>query len=150
MKSNKKRREELRKRREKKEEKLAAPERERLLDEIAAGHALGVSKSEVVSHGYPYRIPNYYRDMPFVCRDCGKSEVWTAKQQKWWHEVVKVEIESTAVRCRRCRTIERDRKRAVREAHLAGLKLKAEKKKKSEPNQALLPTSGLRPAAADL
>jgi hypothetical protein len=28
--------------------------------------------------------PLYYLDVPFSCIDCGKSEVWTAAQQKWW------------------------------------------------------------------
>jgi putative zinc ribbon protein len=26
----------------------------------------------------------YYLDRPFVCVGCGKPEIWTAAQQKWW------------------------------------------------------------------
>lgn len=42
-------------------------------------------------------------DKPFICRDCGLSQVWIASQQKWWYEVAKGNINSTAVRCRSCR-----------------------------------------------
>lgn len=48
-------------------------------------------------------LPAFYVDKPFVCRDCGAEEVWTAEQQKWWYEVAKGHIDSTAVRCRTCR-----------------------------------------------
>jgi len=48
-------------------------------------------------------LPNYYINIPFVCRDCGTEEIWTAEQQKWWYEVAKGHIDSTAVRCRPCR-----------------------------------------------
>lgn len=33
--------------------------------------------------------PTYYVDKPFQCIDCGKEEVWTAEQQKWFYEVAK-------------------------------------------------------------
>ncbi|MDK2124379.1 zinc-ribbon domain containing protein [Parachitinimonas caeni] len=45
----------------------------------------------------------WYEDLPFVCRDCGKQEVWTARQQQWWYEEVKGSVWATAVRCRACR-----------------------------------------------
>jgi hypothetical protein len=48
-------------------------------------------------------LPEFYVDKPFFCRDCGKAEVWTAEQQKWWYEVAKGHLDSTAVRCRKCR-----------------------------------------------
>lgn len=49
------------------------------------------------------QLPLCYVDKPFVCRDCQKKEVWSAEQQKWWYEVAKGHIDSTAVRCRECR-----------------------------------------------
>jgi hypothetical protein len=52
----------------------------------------------------------YYEDQEFQCRDCGKAQVWTAEQQKWWYEVAKGSILSQAVRCRDCRV-------ALRTAH---------------------------------
>jgi len=48
-------------------------------------------------------LPEFYQDYPFVCRDCGSREVWTAEQQQWWYEVAKAHIDSFAVRCRKCR-----------------------------------------------
>src|ERR1700687_4130070 len=42
----------------------------------------------------------YYLDVPFTCQDCGKDEIWTATQQKWWYEVAKGDVNSTARRCR--------------------------------------------------
>jgi hypothetical protein len=51
---------------------------------------------------------SYYQDQPFVCVDCGKAEVWTARQQKWWYEVAKGSIYSTAKRCRACRKRRRE------------------------------------------
>ena len=45
----------------------------------------------------------YYDDKPFVCVDCGKEEIWTAKLQQWWYEVAKGPIYSAAIRCRACR-----------------------------------------------
>ncbi len=50
-----------------------------------------------------YSPPLFYEDRPFVCVDCGKAEVWTAKQQQWWYEVAKGSIYSGANRCRACR-----------------------------------------------
>lgn len=52
-------------------------------------------------------VPLYYEDTPFTCVDCGKEEVWTAEQQKWWYEVAKGPIYSRAVRCRDCRRARR-------------------------------------------
>jgi hypothetical protein len=52
----------------------------------------------------------FYEDYDFVCRDCGRDEVWTAEAQKWWFEVAKGPIQSLATRCQACRV-------ALREAH---------------------------------
>jgi hypothetical protein len=46
-----------------------------------------------------YSPPLYYVDRPFTCEDCGREEVWTASQQKWYYEVAKGPIYATAVRC---------------------------------------------------
>jgi hypothetical protein len=52
-------------------------------------------------------LPDYYLDRAFTCRDCGAEEVWTAKQQKWWYEVVHAPIKSEAIRCLACRRARR-------------------------------------------
>lgn len=36
-----------------------------------------------------YVTRGYYLDRPFTCKDCGKPEVWSATQQKWWYETAK-------------------------------------------------------------
>jgi len=54
--------------------------------------------------------PEYYYDIEFECRDCGVTEIWNADQQKWWYEEAGGYFFSTAVRCRKCRELERERK----------------------------------------
>jgi len=71
------------------------------------------------SYGAPQFVyRGYYVDAPFKCKDCGKEEVWTATQQKWWYEVAKGFAYSTAVRCRGCRRKEQARKAVAQ--HVAG------------------------------
>jgi hypothetical protein len=71
----------------------------------------------------------YYLDQPFVCIDCAKQETWTATQQKWWFEVAKGGVWTTARRCRPCRRRERERvaehKRVSEEGKQRKAKLKA-------------------------
>ncbi|MEF2251072.1 zinc-ribbon domain-containing protein [Ralstonia solanacearum] len=56
------------------------------------------------SYGEPvFATRGYYVDVHFTCRDCASQEVWTAAQQKWWYEVAKGYVYSTAVRCLACR-----------------------------------------------
>lgn len=57
-------------------------------------------------------LPLYYEDMPFVCVDCGKEEIWTAEQQQWWYEVAKGSVYSCAVRCHDCRKARREQQEA--------------------------------------
>ena len=74
-----------------------------------------------------YSPPTYYEDRKFCCRDCGKQEVWTAEQQKWWYEAAKGTIYSNAVRCRACRQQRRAAKEEQRRKSEAGRKLKDSK-----------------------
>ncbi|HIQ15089.1 MAG TPA: hypothetical protein EYH38_05895 [Leucothrix sp.] len=55
-------------------------------------------------------LPKFYVDKSYSCKDCGSNEIWTAKQQRWWYETAKGHINSTAVRCRRCRNIIKEQK----------------------------------------
>lgn len=60
------------------------------------------------SYGVPAFVERgYYVDIPFECRDCGADQIWTASQQKWWYEVAKGGVWTTATRCRACRRRER-------------------------------------------
>jgi hypothetical protein len=45
----------------------------------------------------------YYVDAPFACRLCGKEEVWTAEQQKFWYEDCKGDPNAVAIHCHGCR-----------------------------------------------
>jgi hypothetical protein len=74
------------------------------------------------SYGAPdYVIRGYYIDTPFRCASCGKEEIWKAAQQKWWYEVAKGYVYSTAKLCRNCRRSEQARKAQARQTHLNGL-----------------------------
>jgi hypothetical protein len=74
------------------------------------------------SYGIPDFVERgYYVDRPFVCKDCGKSEVWTATQQKWWYETAKGDVWTIAVRCRPCRRREQARKAEARRVHFKGV-----------------------------
>lgn len=82
------------------------------------------------SYGAPdFVYRGYYVDRPFRCVDCGKEEVWTGTQQKWWYEVAKGFAYSTAIRCRLCRRRERARRDEARRIHLQGLERKARRKR---------------------
>jgi hypothetical protein len=78
------------------------------------------------SYGLPrYVERGYYEDVPFRCGGCGAEEVWTATQQKWWYEVAKGYVYSTARLCRPCRRRERESRAASRRVHQEGLRRKA-------------------------
>ena len=84
------------------------------------------------SHGEPeFAIHGFYSDQPFECVDCGKAEVWKAGQQKWWYEVAKGDVFTTARRCRVCRRRERERRADVRRAHLDGVACKQQRRAES-------------------
>ena len=83
------------------------------------------------SYGAPDFVGRgYYVDRPFRCVDCGKEEVWTGSQQKWWYEVAKGFVYSTAVRCRLCRRKRRERSAEPRRIHLEGIERKRQKRMK--------------------
>lgn len=73
------------------------------------------------SYGTAFMLRGYYLDLPFQCRDCGSQEVWRARQQQWWYEVAKGEVNSTATRCRACRRKERERQAEARRLQQQGL-----------------------------
>lgn len=48
-------------------------------------------------------LPEYYIDKLFICRICGKVEIWKARAQKWYYEEAKGHIDAKAVECHTCR-----------------------------------------------
>jgi hypothetical protein len=74
------------------------------------------------SYGSPDFVERgYYIDKPFNCAQCGTPQVWTATQQKWWYEVAKGEVYSTAKLCRPCRRKERQRREEARQVQQEGM-----------------------------
>lgn len=70
------------------------------------------------SYGAPdFVYRGYYVDRPFCCVECGKEEVWTGTQQKWWYEVAKGFVYTTAIRCRLCRRKKREQSDESRRVH---------------------------------
>ena len=102
----------------------AAGIRQSLLQEVLQGTAIPVNKARVFSRCAVPRIPDFWRDQPFTCKLCGKTEVWTARQQRQWYEEQGGEIEAIAIHCHDCRRELRKRKAAARKVHLEGLERK--------------------------
>jgi hypothetical protein len=85
------------------------------------------SRSVFGSFEQPTFAGRFYLDWKFACKDCGKVEIWTGRQQKWWYEVARGEVEQVAVRCRGCRQRENKRRVEARRVHLEGLNKKRRK-----------------------
>lgn len=101
MKSNNQRRLEIREKRRKRAEKKAANTRVR--PKAFPENAVKADWAELEHNNTYGPLPEFYVDRAFVCQDCGSNELWTAKQQKWWYEIAKGDINTTAIRCLKCR-----------------------------------------------
>src|SRR6188768_3827945 len=77
--------------------KLAASGRIAYGEVIPEGAVAADLSQQAPNNTYDPRT--YYVDQPFQCVDCGKEEVWTASQQKWYCEVAKGSIYGQARRC---------------------------------------------------
>ena len=136
MKSNKQKRSEIRARKEAKREKAeilaaqAAREARFALPRLTrAGVELPVDTAKL-SKNNSYSIPLFvergtYAPIEFACKACGKVETWTAGQQKWWYEIAKGDVFTTAIMCRPCRRKERARRDEARRTHQEGVARKA-------------------------
>jgi len=125
MKSNKQRRIEIKARRLERAARLAKEYATRDVDALKAGRSVpGMVPADLevlARYNNTYGpLPRYYLDRAFTCCDCGTEEVWTAKQQKWWYEVIHGSIDSLAVRCRACRQARRAQSAVHEGANLLG------------------------------
>jgi Probable zinc-ribbon domain len=122
MKSGRQRRAEILQRRQKRariaKRTTVAPWRD--LDRVPPG-ALPADPARLAHDGTYGPRPRFYVDWPFTCVDCGKEEVWSAADQKWWYEVACGKIASRANRCRDCRRKRRLRRSQERRIHIEGL-----------------------------
>ncbi len=57
-------------------------------------------------------LPEYYIDQPFICKQCGKHEIWKAKDQKWYYEEAKGHIDAIAIECHDCRKQKKQRQQS--------------------------------------
>ena len=74
------------------------------------------------SYGAPAFVSRgYYVDQAFTCISCQSKEVWRATQQKWWYEVAKGNVFTTATRCRVCRRQRREHKARTRQGQQEGV-----------------------------
>jgi Probable zinc-ribbon domain len=130
MKSGKQRKEEIKAKRLVRLAKYVEAGKNSPLDAIRFG-AVAADHTRLRPHNSYDALPEFYMDCAFVCKDCGSSELWTAKQQKWWYEIAKGPFGSRAVRCKPCRAIERARADEARRVSLEGMqrKLAAQKLK---------------------
>ena len=85
--------------------------------------AVPADPAEQPPHNSMTPSPLAYVDQPSVCRDCGKHDVWTAADQKWYHEVVKGTLFARAVRCDECPARVR-REKAVQREQMAAAEAK--------------------------
>jgi hypothetical protein len=88
---------------------------------IEKGTIIAVDKSRVVSRAAVPQVPDFYFDTWFGCKDCGRKELWTARQQQRWHEEQGGEIEAASVCCRGCRQQRKLRKQVAHKKHLEGV-----------------------------
>ena len=63
----------------------------------------------VPNNSYGAACKQFYEPVPFRCMDCGKEEIWTARQQKRWYEDCQGRIYSTTTRCLPCRIARRQK-----------------------------------------
>jgi hypothetical protein len=88
------------------EEDLRQADRVLRLDPVQQkNHVPAVSADHSkLSHINTYgSLPDFYLDRPFICRKCGKREIWKALDQKWYYEEAKGHIDAVAVECHACR-----------------------------------------------
>jgi len=108
MKSNKQRRLEIKAKRLKRAKKLLKLDTKYQLKVLP--QVVLANHEELKHNNTCGPLPEYYVDVSYTCCDCGSKEIWTAKQQKWWYEIAKGNIDSRAVRCYGCRKKIRDAK----------------------------------------
>jgi len=125
VKSGKQRRKEIKEKRLKRAEATAESLKNKTYAEARLSPLSVVEADHTqLTHNNTYgSFPNFYADTPFVCVDCGVTDLWTAKAQKWWYEIAKGSIWSTASRCSSCRKTRREAKEAQKK-HMEEMALK--------------------------
>src|SRR5205823_5436984 len=129
MKSGKQRRLEIRNRRAKRGARLRERELQQKIRPLERAPVNVEALASYKSYGTPaFVMRGYYQNIPFRCQGCGKDEIWTAMQQKWWYEVAKGYVYSTASLCSPCRKKEQARRTEAQRVHLEGIERKKHSK----------------------
>jgi hypothetical protein len=124
VKSGKQRKKEMKEARAKRDRKKDILKSGEILKEAADGQAPcnPNNLAPYNSYGEPVFVQRgFYQDIMFQCIGCGVKEVWKSTQQKWWYEIAKGHVDTTAIRCRSCRKKERERKDEARRVHQKGI-----------------------------
>jgi hypothetical protein len=134
MKSNKQRRAELKAKKVAKQAIVESAVKAAKRAVISAALTRGVAVNRAaLAPDNSYSVPDFvergfYIDTPFECQECGKPQIWKATQQRWWYEIAKGSVWTTARLCRPCRQRERLRREESRRVSLEGLERKRRKK----------------------
>lgn len=130
-----------------KKEQLQAHRQQKAQDEVGRSRSQQVrEREEMIADGRiivadlskqapnnSYGPPTEYRDHEFTCCDCGNIETWTAKQQQWWYEVAKGNINSGAIRCRECR-VKRRKYKGLAPQTIAKLEVLGRQRDEQQPS----------------
>ncbi|MFN7936821.1 MAG: zinc-ribbon domain containing protein [Bryobacteraceae bacterium] len=72
---------------------------------------MGAVRGDVRKQAYCCDVPRYfYVDAERTCVQCGERFVFGAREQKYWYESLGFHLDSTAIRCVRCRKKKRSQK----------------------------------------
>ena len=66
-------------------------------------------RADVSKQNYSVCPRYWYVDAAFICRECGKEFVFTAREQRFWYEEMRFWIDSLPTRCAACRKQQRTR-----------------------------------------
>ena len=66
-------------------------------------------RTDVSKQNYTVCPRHWYVNAGFICRECGKEFVFTAKEQRFWYEDMHFWIDSLPTRCPACRKEQRTR-----------------------------------------
>ena len=83
-----------------------------------------VLRADTAKQNYTVMPRLFYFPSLRTCRHCGRFFIFSAREQRYWYEVLKFYVDSTAVECANCRKQKREAQ-ADLERYTEGLKDKA-------------------------
>ena len=87
-------------------------------DLVREGQRLPVDRDQLSAESRnSWSLPNYYEDRTYWCVGCGEKQLFTAKEQKDYHEIKKRYIYKSRIRCRSCYVAWLKQRQIRRELH---------------------------------